>query len=83
MLTLSLYTAFVLLQEAQRAAERAREVSFMQYRTAVLIRAQHREVTRVQPAYIPTPEDLAADRRFQLDRLVTPANLPHNTGGGR
>jgi hypothetical protein len=72
MLTLSVYVAF-LVQEAQRAAERAQQAQEMGYRAAVEQRAQHREIERVQPESHLSAAEEAANRKAAADRLVKPA----------
>ena len=61
---------FLQLIAQHSAAERIHEA---QYAAAVEARAQHREVKCVQPVSRLTPAEEAANRKAELDRLVTPA----------
>ncbi len=70
MLTLIVYLSFLQQQEAgQRAAERIQQ---SQQANMILMRAQHREVVRVQPEFRLSAEEEAANHRARLDRLVKP-----------
>lgn len=68
MLTLIVYLSFLSQQqEAQRAVERIQQ---SQQVAQMVERAQHREIARVQPEFHLSPEELAANHKAELDRLV-------------
>lgn len=75
----------LMAQDAQRAAERARMAETMTYRAAVIERAQHREVVRVQPASELSPTEVRANRAAELQVLRVPEvghNGVENSGAG-
>lgn len=69
-LTLTLFTAFLAhQQEAQRAAER---IQLQMYCTMQYVKAQHREIERVQPISHLTPAEEAGNRKAEIARLLGP-----------
>jgi hypothetical protein len=67
-----LLAAGLLVQQDAARKEADERIRNAQYMMAVEERAQHREVAVVQPVSHLTPQEEAAQRKAQADRLVMP-----------